>query len=166
MKIAIGLTITHTQPTASDGQSFHSSTGPARKMNSVSYFEIPVTDLDRAIRFYEAVFGYVLERASVDGNDMAFFPYAENRPGASGALVRGESYAPGRSGARIYFDVVGIQETLSKAVDAGGVVLYPETVVGAFGSVAEIEDSEGNCIGLHANHPPGSPEASPGRDRL
>lgn len=118
-------------------------------MNFVSYFEIPVANLDRAIRFYEAVFGYTLERTHVDGNSMAFFPYAESLPGASGALAQGKSYVPGKSGARIYFDVADIQATLKKAVAAGGAVLYPETTVGAFGSVAEVEDSEGNCIGLH-----------------
>ncbi|MEH6420906.1 VOC family protein [Pseudomonas sp. CGJS7] len=119
-------------------------------MNPASYFEIPVDDLDRAIGFYAAVFGYEFERASIDGNDMAFFPYAQERHGASGALARGDSYLPGKSGVRIYFDVDDIQAILKKAVDAGGAVLYPETAVGAFGFVAEIEDLEGNCIGLHA----------------
>jgi predicted enzyme related to lactoylglutathione lyase len=32
-------------------------------------------------------------------------------------------------------------------------VLYPETAVGSFGRVAEIQDLDGNCIGLHAPAP-------------
>lgn len=119
-------------------------------MNPVSYFEIPVDDLDRAITFYGAVFGYAFERAQVDGNDMAFFPYSDDGAGASGALAQGSSYVPGTSGVRIYFDVTDIQDTLNKAIAAGGTVLYPATAVGAFGVVAEIKDLEGNCIGLHA----------------
>ncbi|WMD22803.1 VOC family protein [Achromobacter seleniivolatilans] len=119
-------------------------------MNLASYFEIPALDLDRAMTFYGAVFGCAFECIHVDGNEMAFFPYAENQPGASGALAKGDSYVPGKAGVRIYFDVADIQQTLQKALDAGGKVLYPETAVGAFGRVAEIEDSEGNCIGLHA----------------
>jgi uncharacterized protein len=119
-------------------------------MNPVSYFEIPVLDMDRAIRFYVAVFGYAFERATVDGNDMAFFPHAEGGNGASGALAKGDSYLPGKSGARIYFSVSDIQATLAKAIEAGGTVLYPQTEVDAFGFVAEIEDLEGNCIALHA----------------
>lgn len=51
----------------------------------VSYFEIPVTDLERAIRFYVAVFGGMLERGTVDGLAMAFFPFADGAPGATGA---------------------------------------------------------------------------------
>lgn len=122
-------------------------------MNPVSYFEIPVKDLDRAVAFYGAVFGCAFERACVDGNDMAFFPHDEKRPGASGALAKGDSYLPGKSGARLYFQVQDLQGTLLRAVQAGGRELYPETLVGPFGAVAEIEDTEGNCIGLHA--PPG-----------
>ncbi len=122
-------------------------------MNPVSYFEIPVADLARAIAFYGAVFGHAFERAQVDGNEMAFFPHSENLPGASGALAQGDSYVPGKSGARLYFDVPDIQATLRKARDAGGAVLYPETAVGAFGTVAEIEDLDGNCIGLHCAAP-------------
>lgn len=119
-------------------------------MNISSYFEIPVRDLARAMAFYGAVFGHALERASVDGNEMAFFPYAQGAPGSSGALAQGDSYLPGKSGVRIYFDVLDIQATLVRAVQAGGAVLYPETAVGAFGFVAELEDLDGNCIGLHA----------------
>ncbi|MFC6839400.1 VOC family protein [Xanthomonas theicola] len=122
-------------------------------MNPISYFEIPVHDLERAIAFYGAVFGHAFERTDVDGNAMAFFPYAPDRPGASGALAQGDSYLPGKSGARLYFAVHDIQATLDKAVGAGGRVLYPPTQVGAFGEVAEIEDSEGNCIALHATPP-------------
>lgn len=33
--------------------------------NPVGYFEISVNDLERAINFYEKVFGYELERAMV-----------------------------------------------------------------------------------------------------
>lgn len=119
-------------------------------MNISSYFEIPVNDLARAMAFYGAVFGHALERASVGGNEMAFFPYAQGAPGSSGALAQGGSYLPGKSGVRIYFDVLDIQATLARAVQAGGAVLYPETAVGAFGFVAELEDLDGNCIGLHA----------------
>ena len=117
--------------------------------NPVSYFEIPVLDMARAIRFYQAVFGYVFECAAIDGNEMAFFPHQEQSGGASGALAKGGSYLPSRSGARIYFSVDDIEATLAKAIAQGGVMLYPVTEVGTFGAVAEVEDSEGNCIALH-----------------
>ena len=117
-------------------------------MNPVSYFEIPVTDLDRAVEFYTAVFGHGFERMIIDGNDMALFPNAEGAAGISGALAKGESYMPGTAGARVYFTVADIPATLARAVAAGGSVLYPETAVGTIASLAEIQDSEGNCIAL------------------
>jgi uncharacterized protein len=39
--------------------------------NPVGYFEIPVQDLDRAIRFYEGEFGYVAEFEDSEGNRIA-----------------------------------------------------------------------------------------------
>lgn len=122
-------------------------------MNPVSYFEIPVTDLDRAVDFYTVVFGHGFERMNIDGSDMALFPNAEGAGGISGALAKGESYVPGMAGARVYFTVADIPATLARAVAAGGRVLYPETAVGNIASVAEIQDSEGNCIALYAALP-------------
>lgn len=119
-------------------------------MNQVSYFEIPVLDMARAIRFYEAVFCQSLERASVDGNEMAFFAHAPGREGASGALAKGKSYRPSRDGVRLYFRVLDIDAALARAVAQGADLLYPVTTVGSFGFVAEFADCEGNCIALHA----------------
>ncbi|MCX4072726.1 GFA family protein [Aeromonas caviae] len=42
-------------------------------MNIAIHFEIPVQDMERAIRFYEGVFETVLERVQIDGNEMALF---------------------------------------------------------------------------------------------
>jgi predicted enzyme related to lactoylglutathione lyase len=112
------------------------------------YFEIPVTDLDRAVRFYEAVFEVSLERAELDGNTMAFFPPTGEGGGITGSLACGESYVPGKSGTRIYFATSDILQTLSRAERAGGKTLYPRTAVPPYGWVAEFEDSEGNCIAL------------------
>lgn len=122
-------------------------TDPAA-INPVVHFEIPVTDMDRAIRFYEAVFAVQLERRETDGYDMAFFPRADGRPGASGALAKGDVYKPTRDGAILYFDVPDIDTVMARAEAAGGSVLYPRKDIGEAGFVAEIADSEGNRIAL------------------
>lgn len=123
--------------------------GELKKMaiNPVSYFEIPVSNMDRAVKFYEAVFSVSLERTIIDGHEMALFPFNEDGSGISGALAEGDSYVPSPSGLRIYFSVENIDETLSRAVAAGGKVAYPKTAVGSFW-VAEFRDSEGNQIAL------------------
>ena len=115
--------------------------------NPVSYFEIPVSDMDRAIAFYEAVFSVSLERTTLDGNEMALFPFSENGDGISGALAKGDSYVPSAAGPRIYFFVDNIDETLRQAIEMGGQIAYEKTAVGEFW-IAEFKDSEGNQIAL------------------
>lgn len=99
----------------------------------VCYFEIPVNDMNRAVAFYGAVFGLTLERTEIDGNEMALFPEAEGANAITGALARGASYVPGRQGARVYFRTDDIDETLERAVGAGGTVMYPKTSIGELG---------------------------------
>lgn len=116
--------------------------------NPVVHFEIPVTDMDRAVAFYEAVFAVTLTRQQVDGYDMAFFPRADGGPGASGALAKGDVYRPTQDGAILYFDVPDIDVVIARATARGGAVLYPRKDIGEAGFVAEIADSEGNRIAL------------------
>lgn len=125
----------------------------AKTMNPVNYFEIPVADMARAVRFYESVLLVDFEIAEIDGHPMALFPYVKDGAGVSGALAHGESYRPGRQGVRIYFAVDDIDATLGRAVEAGGRVLYSKTSIGEHGWVAEFEDSEGNCIAIRSMRP-------------
>ncbi|MES0879786.1 VOC family protein [Roseibium sp. SCP14] len=118
--------------------------------NPVHYFEIPVTNMDRAVAFYQRVFSFEFDRRVVDGYEMAFFPRADDRPGASGALVKGDVYKPSLAGCILYFDVDDIDEVLRLSQAEGGTVLYPKKDIGTAGFVAEIEDSEGNRIALNA----------------
>lgn len=117
--------------------------------NPVVYFEIPVTDLDRAIRFYTAVFGFSFEKTIIDHNEMALFPLSEQLPGISGGLAKGDIYKPSVNGVVLYFHTGNITETIGKAVANGGQELYPKTSNGELGYVAEFRDSEGNRIALH-----------------
>lgn len=115
---------------------------------SVTYFEIPVHDMGRAIRFYEAVLQLTLERTTTDGHPMALFPEPAEPAGITGALAYGDSYVPSRDGTRVYFTVLSIDDTLARALQAGGSVLYPKKDIGELGHVAEVQDTEGNRIGL------------------
>lgn len=119
------------------------------RTNPVGYFEIPVIDLNRAIRFYYSVFGFAFTRETIDGNQMALLPLHEGARGISGALAQGKTYVPSTTGTLVYFDTENIDASLSKAVTAGGKMLYPKTSIGPSGFVAEFQDSEGNRIGLH-----------------
>ncbi len=120
-----------------------------KKFNPVVYFEIPVTNMPRAIQFYKAVFNFEFEKEIIDNNEMALFPFVEENTGISGALAKGEIYKPTKEGIVIYFKTDNIATTLKLAIENGGKMLYPKTSNGDLGFVAEFEDSEGNRIALH-----------------
>jgi predicted enzyme related to lactoylglutathione lyase len=117
--------------------------------NLVAHVEIPVADLDRAIRFYEAAFAQDLQRHVADGYEMALFPFEPGAPGAAAALVKGDVYLPAKSGPIIYIGVDDLDAVIARACAHGAVTLYDKKDVGEWGWVAEIEDSEGNRIALH-----------------
>jgi predicted enzyme related to lactoylglutathione lyase len=119
------------------------------KMNPVVYFEIPVLDLARASNFYSKVFETTLTQDVVDDYQMAFFESSGELFGAPGALVVGDVYIPSHQGCFVYFGVESIDETVARALECGGSVLYPKKSNGDLGFVAEIQDTEGNRIALH-----------------
>jgi uncharacterized protein len=121
------------------------------KNNPVTYFEIPVKNIDRASKFYKNVFGFEFELQKIDGNEMSLFPFEQKAFGASGALAKGESYNPSKDGSILYFNVDNIVDILAKIVNNGGDVYYPKTSIGENSYVAEFIDIEGNRIALLQN---------------
>lgn len=119
-----------------------------KKSNPVVYFEIPVNNIDRAIKFYKTVFNFDFDKEIIDNNEMALFPFVEENSGISGALAKGEIYKPTKDGVVIYFKTQNIDETLKLATSNGGQILYPKTD-NRIGFVAEFEDTEGNRIALY-----------------
>ncbi|KPF69932.1 glyoxalase [beta proteobacterium AAP99] len=117
--------------------------------NPIRFVEIPVTDMDRAVLFYEAVFSVDLERQTIDGYEMALFPFDPAAHGATAALAKGDVYRPAQVGPIVYFAVDSIDSTLSRARARGAKTLYEKKSAGDWGWVAEIEDSEGNRVALH-----------------
>ena len=128
--------------------SIHQRKDMVQKPNPAMYFEIPVTDMKRAIAFYEKVFGFDFQLEEIHGNQMAFMPFQLEGSGISGALAQGEIYKPSLQGTLIYLHAENIDNTLHEAQLAGAKVLFPKTKAGDYSYVAEIEDSEGNRIGL------------------
>lgn len=120
------------------------------KTNIANWFEIPVVDLDRAIRFYEKVFDVDLTREDMGGMQLAMFPFEQDARGAAGALVKADSYVPSHAGAVVYFSVESIEETLRRVYANGGKILMPKINIGQYGSIAHYEDPEGNRLALHS----------------
>ena len=119
--------------------------------NPVNWFEIPVSDIDRAKSFYEAILGIELALNEMGVMKMAWFPMTMGAAGAAGTLAKGEGYTPSKSGSLVYFHVDSIEDTLKKIEKQGGKMLLPKTNIGEYGHIAHFEDSEGNRVALHEN---------------
>ncbi len=119
---------------------------------TVGWFEIPVTDMERAIAFYQNVFGITFERHQMGQLDMAWFPTDEKEPSAGGSLVgHPDHYTPSKEGVLIYFNSENITDEISKVDSAGGQVLLGKTQISPeVGYMAVFIDSEGNRISLHS----------------
>lgn len=119
----------------------------------MGWFEIPVVDMGRAVKFYETVLEVKLERNMVGEIDMAWFPMAEGK-GATGSLVfhKEEWYKPSQEGTLVYFTAYSgdLDHELSRVEAAGGKVLVPKKSIGEYGFMAVVLDTEGNRIALHS----------------
>ncbi len=62
--------------------------------NPGTYFEIPVTDFERAVGFYEAVFLCELQIENIDGNQMAVFPVIPSHRASSERSPRAQATNP------------------------------------------------------------------------
>ena len=115
---------------------------------AVTWFEIPATDLQRAKRFYEAIFETELKVMDF-GGPTAIFPYES--PGVGGCILAGGTH-PSPHGTLIYLNAQGrLDRTLELVTPAGGRIDTPKMqVTEEIGYVAHIIDSEGNRVGLHA----------------
>jgi uncharacterized protein len=122
--------------------------------NIAGWFEIPVTDMERAIKFYETVFDFKLSRNKMGPLDMAWFPYVDNTIGSGGSLVcHPEFYKPSSDGVLIYLTAFSgnLDNELSHVEKAGGKILEPRKLIAeGFGYMALFLDTEGNRLALHS----------------
>jgi len=121
--------------------------------NVLNWFEIPVSDFNRAKKFYETIFDIQMQDMPMGDIEMSFFPYNPGSGKLSGAICKGEMYKPGSNGGPlIYFNGnPDLQAALSKVESAGGKVLMPKTeITPEIGYFAIFMDSEGNTVALHS----------------
>jgi predicted enzyme related to lactoylglutathione lyase len=123
--------------------------------DTLCWTDIPVSDLDRAIKFYSAVLGQEVRKLSEGGMEYGLLPHEEQS--ASGCLVvlgdsGGLENKPSQTGPLIYLLVEGRLDGAVKAArENGGKVLQERKQIGPHGFRAVIIDSEGNRIALHTS---------------
>lgn len=122
--------------------------------NAISWFEIPTQDIDRAQKFYEAIFGITMMPMDMPNIKMRMFPLDDMMTDVGGAIVdSGGFHKPSATdGPLIYLQAnPDVQVILDKVVAAGGSIMVPKTEISPeYGFMAVIIDTEGNRIGLHS----------------
>jgi len=122
--------------------------------SAISWFEIPATDLNRATKFYETIFGISLIPMDLPNIKMRMFPVEDQMTDIGGAVVdSGGFHKPSATdGPLIYLNGnPDVQNVLDKVEKAGGKITVPKTEISPeYGFMAVIIDTEGNRIGLHS----------------
>jgi uncharacterized protein len=129
--------------------------------NMVVWADIPVTDLERAMKFYGAVLQH--EFVTVPGMEGISLPAPDQPPGEAPPagpmpvafdLVASTDHRPSTDGCTIYLNADdGPEAMLERAAEAGGDILAPVADMGEMvGFVGFFRDSEGNRIGIHKAH--------------
>jgi hypothetical protein len=120
--------------------------------SKLNWFEIPVANMERAVKFYTDVFQQEIQVFKADeSRTVALMP-----PGAGkvesiepqGTLLQVDGFKPSETGSVIYFDPEKqLDVMLERVVAAGGKVTFPKFRIGN-GYIATFTDSEGNTVGL------------------
>jgi uncharacterized protein len=150
----LGISFTSCDNKNKESSNQHQETLTINKTNDmksyVSIFEIPATDISRAVDFYNAILDIKIERMDMPEMQMGIFPYEEQM--VIGVIIKAEGYKPSADGVTIYLDGGdNLQIILDKVEKSGGKILIPKTLhADESGYFAAIIDSEGNKIGLHS----------------
>ena len=111
-----------------------------------NWIEIPVTDQERAKKFYAAILGVEFFDMPMGGATYSIFPTQD------GALVSGKGYQPSLKGTLVYLNGgADLSEPLARVKKAGGTILLEKTFLSKEAGYCGIfVDSEGNRVAFHS----------------
>lgn len=116
----------------------------------ISMFEIPATDISRAINFYQALLQIKIEKMDGEGMQMGILPYEGEM--VTGVIIKAEGYKPSANGVTIYLNAgENLQVVLDRVEKNGGEIIIPKTAhADESGYFAIFLDSEGNKLALNS----------------
>ena len=123
-------------------------------MSAIHWFEIPVANIERAKKYYDAVLPADIQVMDLIESQGSKLGMLHGGDGVSGAIVENSQhgYIPSKEGSLVYLVVNSIDASLAQVEGSGGKILLPKTSLGEMdpGFTAWIEDTEGNCVGLYS----------------
>jgi predicted enzyme related to lactoylglutathione lyase len=121
-------------------------------MPRVIHFEIHAEDPERAVRFYQALFGWEISKWDGPHDYWLVKTGPDGEPGINGGLLRRHGPAPADGQAVNAFvctvGVASVDDSLAAVTAHGGAVAMPKMPVPGVGWLAYGKDTEGNILGL------------------
>jgi predicted enzyme related to lactoylglutathione lyase len=114
----------------------------------ISWVEIPASDFERAVKFYNTLLGVELQVFDFGPEKMACFPNDE------GAISHAPDFNPSRDGTLVSLNMEdGLDQALLTIQENGGTIVRAKTKIEAEGRgyFALFIDSEGNKVGLYGD---------------
>ena len=120
--------------------------------NALNWFEISVSDLGRAQKFYETVFKISMGAMDLPQMQMRGFPGDGMNGKVGGALVKSDMHKPSATGSVIYLNAnPDLSDALGRVEQAGGKIIMPKTQISPeIGHMAFFSDTEGNTVAMHS----------------
>ncbi|MDT0553815.1 VOC family protein [Urechidicola vernalis] len=121
--------------------------------NAVNWFEIPVTNYERAKTFYNTILNLEIQDYHMPEKNMEYgmFPYDMQGNGVGGAIVKMEGLNPSSDGSTVYLNGGDdLSVALEKVESAGGTIIMPKMDIDENGFIAQFIDTEGNRVALHS----------------
>lgn len=116
--------------------------------NAILWFDIPTHDFDRALKFYNTILGEELKVQDYEGQKLGFFPMDKDGEVGGDLVPPSKDHVPSKDGQRVYLNCTGkLDEVIARVEKAGGKIVAPRFEI-PDASIAIIEDTEGNIVGL------------------
>lgn len=124
-------------------------------MPRVVHFEIHAAEPDRAITFYEKVFGWSFQKWEGPMEYWLIVTGPDDKPGINGGLVRRQGELDGQAVIAYVctIDVETIDTSIATVEQHGGRVAVPKMPIPGMGWLAYYKDTEGNIFGMMQSDP-------------
>ena len=124
-------------------------------MPRVVHFEIHAADPDRAVNFYQTLFGWTFQKWEGPMEYWLITTGPNEQPGINGGLVRRQGEIDGQAVIAYVctVDVENLDASVQTAVDNGGQIALPKMPIPGMGWLAYCKDTEGNIFGMMQSDP-------------
>ena len=119
-------------------------------MPRVIHFEVHAENPERAISFYQSLFGWEFTKWNGPVDYWVIKTGQAGQPGIDGGLIRRHGTIDGTAVIAYVctVDVANLDASVARAAELGGTQALPKMPIPGVGWLAYIKDTEGNIVGI------------------